>query len=240
MMERSPLPFHAHGHDSVRIVDVSHHNDVPLLNNMYDSRLIDGVIIRASFGANSRDKKTAEWVEWCKQKKLPFGFYHYSYATEVMEVHEEVQNFALVVREYLNNDLFRLGVYMDWEDADGYKLKNGLNVYSSKAFEIINEWLKQLDVIYNFAGLYMSKYLWEEFDDTFNEAYNHDDIYKGKIFKWIAQWGIHKSLVDKESNEIPEKEYFLWQYSNSPCDVNVMDLECFKKIKRKGQYFYED
>lgn len=237
-MERESRPFWYNGNDYVRLVDVSHHNNVGEVENDIDLYDVSGLIIRATYGTDGRDKKFKDFVELARKLHIPYGIYYYSYAIEPMEVNEEIRNFFTTIAEenVWEDELFRLGVYFDYEDADGYK--NDLVLDGERGIQIVNESLKQLWGACNFAGLYCSEWLMNSlFESAFNEANDNSGIFNGKIYTWIAKWGLHASLLDKTLKEIPAYNYTIWQYSDTPLDVNLMPLDIFKKLKREGGRF---
>ena len=130
-------------------------------------------------------------VNECIRLGIPYGVYLYSYATNLAEAKSEA-NHAL---RLLQGKMPKLGVWIDMEDADGYKAKH--NVSSQMCVQICDTFCSIMQQNGYATGVYAS-YNW------FN---NHlKDSRLDKYDKWVAQWG------DKCTYQ---GHYILWQYTSS-------------------------
>ncbi|MCI1959786.1 MAG: hypothetical protein LKJ25_09230 [Clostridia bacterium] len=86
------------------------------------------VIIRRSFGTDTTDNKFEENYKKAKTAGLKVGIYHYSYALTTAQALQE----AKFVYSLIKNKGLDMPVWFDMEDADSYKSKNGIDLYSDK------------------------------------------------------------------------------------------------------------
>ena len=108
-------------HENVKLViDVSAHNKVIDWDSLWNSREIDGVIVRISAGILNLDAQFDNNMKAIKRLNIPYGFYIYSYA----ENYDEGKAYAQFVKsnagKYL--DGATLGIYFDLEE-------NGITSY---------------------------------------------------------------------------------------------------------------
>ncbi len=83
---------------------------------------VDFVMIRATFGRFGIDKKFIKNTNECIKFNIPFGFYFYSYATDIEKVKEEVTFFLQQTKLYHQKASFPYCI--DMEDSDSYKLNH--------------------------------------------------------------------------------------------------------------------
>lgn len=175
-------------------IDVSKHNGK--INWEVASKNIDGAIIRIGFGSNhpDQDDPTAiENLKACVKYNIPYDVYLYSYAMNIDDALDEARHVLRVIEG------FKPGrVWYDMEDADGYKRRNNLNVYTSK--DLITNICKTFcDCIlltgYK-TGIYASYDYWINVLDT--------DRLK-KFDRWVAKWGSVK----------PDIPCNMWQYTDA-------------------------
>ena len=130
-------------------------------------------------------------VNECIRLGIPYGVYLYSYATNLAEAKSEA-NHAL---RLLQGKMPKLGVWIDMEDADGYKAKH--NVSSQMCVQICDTFCSIMQQNGYATGVYAS-YNW------FNNQLKDSRL--DKYDKWVAQWG------DKCTYQ---GHYILWQYTSS-------------------------
>lgn len=177
-------------------IDVSSHNGT--IN--WDKVINDGVefaIIRIGFGGDipkQDDLQAIKNMKECEKRNIPYGVYIYSYAIKESDVDSEVKHTLRVIKGFKPT----LGVFFDMEDADGYKVKHGLNPYQNKE-KLTNFCLKYCELIekngYK-AGVYASL-------DYFRNILDKNKLSKYMI--WLAQWGVKKPAFD----------CLIWQYADN-------------------------
>lgn len=159
---------------------------------------IDFVIIRAGYGTTGKDAKLEANVRGCERVGLPYGFYHYSYARNLDEAKKEVNNFLNLIKNY--NPTYPL--YVDMEDADGYKKK--YNVNYATCINICELECKAIEEAGYYAGIYANL-------DWLNNKINSSKL--DRFDKWVAQWATKCTYA---------KDFGMWQYT-SDGKVNGID-----------------
>jgi GH25 family lysozyme M1 (1,4-beta-N-acetylmuramidase) len=148
-------------------VDISEHNGAD-----FDVSSYDFVIIRASYGEHT-DPQLETNVNKCKAAGVPYGLYHYSYAINDEESTAETNYFLDLAKQYGAP----LGVWLDMEDADNYKQKNGV-LDRGHVLAFTKNFCKLAKEAGYYVGIYSSTW-W--FDNYLNEGLDDYD-------KWVAQW----------------------------------------------------
>lgn len=192
-------------------IDISEHNGDIDLSEYRDQF----VIIRAGWGwsIDQKDKKFDRNVKECIRLGIPFGVYWYSYAVDEESAKEEAEVFLKVIEPYKRN--IAMGVWVDQEDADGWKVKNG--------FEINKECISKLTSIMCSAirkagyhtGIYCS-YSWLRYLDESCAFYD----------RWVAHWGTDDGTKQNDFSDISS----LHQFTTKPLDRDYcsVDLNHFR------------
>lgn len=149
-------------------IDISKHQGDINLAALKDK--VEFVIIRAGY-SNSIDPKFERNYNLCKELGIPVGTYWYSYALNVDAAKKEANTFLNV----LKGKQFEYPVYLDMEDADGWKEKHDYNFDNSKA--ISEAFCSIVESAGYYTGIYASKWWF----DTYLEGLD-------KYNKWIAHW----------------------------------------------------
>lgn len=175
---------------SITIADISHHNDVKFL----DKNEIDGVIIRATYGSQSCDKKVKQHVEMAEKAGLPYGFYHFSYACSMVAARKNAENFLDVISDYNPT----LPCFIDMEkDNENTNLLISFKPENKEAFtEIAKIQLHMLEKAGYYAGLYGNEY------DLMNITSDKD--LRKRYGLWVANW-----TKEPDKEKFPTK--ILWQ-----------------------------
>ena len=151
---------------------------------------VDFVIIRLGFGEDMKvqdDKQFENTVALCQKMNKPWGAYLYSYALKPEDAYSEYAH----CKRVLNGRTPPLGLWLDMEDADGYKRKHG-GVSKADLVEICNRFCGNAG-----AGIYASlSWLRNQLNDSKLDRYP----------KWVAQWNSTCNYT---------KPYKMWQYTNS-------------------------
>ena len=176
-------------------IDVSQHNGNIEWEKVRESG-IDFAIIRCGYGrdrVSQDDSKFERNVKECERLGIPYGVYLYSYAGDAEGATSEAEHAMRLIRNTGANP--SLGVWIDIEDADGYKNRNGISYDTSEI--VANTFCNILRNNGYRAGIYASLY-W------FRDYLNSDSL---SIYeKWVAQWNSRCTY---------EKNYLIWQYSSS-------------------------
>ncbi len=155
-------------------IDVSQHNGV--IRWPETAKVIDFAIIRAGFGKNNIDKTAVHNVIGCRENKIPFGLYWFSYAFNTKMAIDE-SNFLC---DFADKYAPTLPLFFDFEyESDSYAEKNGYKLTNAQRKEIAQAFLNNVEKRGYFASLYT----------------NIDYINKGfrplldRFAIWLAQWG---------------------------------------------------
>ena len=106
---------------SIRGVDISDNNGT--LNWDIIKEQIDFAIVRVGYGSNYEsqdDKQAVRNMQELERIGKPYAVYLYSYALNEEEAHSEAAHILRMIAGFNP----ALGIYLDMEDADGYKVRN--------------------------------------------------------------------------------------------------------------------
>lgn len=172
-------------------IDVSVHNGTIDWAKVKKSG-VEFAIIRSGYGwdrPNQVDKYLKTNVEGCEANDIPYGFYHYSYATTPDEARQEADWFISVIEKYQPT----YPLVFDWEESS---IVNSTN--SSTATAIADAFLSRLEEKGYYGMLYGSS-------SKINQLFNNNTMKKYDI--WVAHWGVNEPSV-----KLP---YGIWQYSST-------------------------
>lgn len=203
----------------MKIIDISHHNG-KINWRKVKADGIGGVMIRASYGWFNYDKCFKQNVKEVQEQGLPWGLYHYTYATNMSEARKELYGFLNALRGLKPT----LPVVIDTEDADGYRRKHGNPSWELLAQMLLAQ-LQGLERNGYYAMWYASK-SWAE-----NLMRIRPELKKYDL--WLAHWGVAK----------PSMPCGLWQYTSSggkygdginTSDLNIAYVDYPTVIKTAG------
>lgn len=177
--------------DVIRGIDVSKWNGDIDWKTVSQSGDAQFVMIRASYGYEDTDPKVEENVKGCEKYNIPYGFYHYMYATTVAEAKKEAAYFLNVIQNYSPE----YPVVLDIEE-EFYKQMD-----KKKVTEIVTAFMEEVEN----AGYYGMIYSYAKF---FDDCLIMDKIEKYDI--WVACWGDSDKLSENYSYH-----YGMWQYSET-------------------------
>ena len=194
-------------------VDVSEHNtDIKV--SKYDF-----VIIRACYGENT-DEKFESFAKACESANIPYGVYCYDYALNDDEAKAE----ANYILDLIKDKNVQLGIWLDMEDADGYKKKNGVLTKErcTNSCKIFCDILKEKGY---YTGVYTST--------SWIGAYVDTDYPL-----WIANWGTNDGNIQSDQSSVG----VIHQYTSNPLDKNVIyhDIESYKSNPKKEDIKKDD
>ncbi len=169
-------------------IDVSYHNGDIDWQAVKDAG-IDFVIVRSSYGLQSKDDRFTEYVAGAKAVGIKIGAYHYSYALSATDAIKEAAN----CREAVDKASIALDlpIFFDMEDADGYKERNG---FAFDPAEITDMCKAFIDNVGLDCGVYASYYWLTKYIDWRSIG----------CAVWNAQWG--------KTDDI---KGYMWQFTDS-------------------------
>ena len=197
-------------------IDISYHQgklDFSILKNE-----VDFIILRAAYGTNT-DSRFEEYYRECKKYDIPVGCYLYSYSLDVETAKEEARYLLKLIKD----KKFEYPIYIDMEDADGYKEQHGMPS-NQELNDMCNNFCNIIESNGYYASVYASQY-W--FDTKLTGIKKYD--------KWIANWGTNDGTVQKDLSKLcgmlqyTSKKYINGKY----LDGNVAYLDYPTIIKNK-------
>lgn len=187
------------------VIDVSSYNGFIQWDNM--KNYIEGTIIRIGYGNDIQlqdDDAAIRNMDECERLGIPYGVYLYSYALDYYDAASETAH-AL---RLLKGRSPELGVWFDMEDADGYKARNGLDVYSEG--ELLSDFCEMFVNAMRVSGYKTGVYA------NYNYFTNVLDLDRLKSIPemniWLAHWGIDSpslgcTMWQFGAVEIEDEEY---------------------------------
>lgn len=204
-------------------LDLSKHNGIVDFNAIKKAGN-SFVILRAGYGTSTKDKKFEEYYKQSKEAGLKVGAYWYSYALNKEQAKQEAKKFLEVVK----GKKFEYPLFLDMEDADGYKKKNGMPS-NSTLVDICNTFCAIVEANNYYVGIYAS-------ESWFKNKIK--GVADGRYDIWLANWGNNNAIL--EEKELKEK-YRLHQFSSNyflngkRFDRNICySFDYEKVIKEKG------
>lgn len=153
------------------------------------------VLLRAGYGSDCKDQDDAEFGRFAAEADalgVPWGAYLYSYALSA----EDAKSEAAHMLRLLGGRKPALGVWLDMEDGDGYKAKNGMPSNETLA-DICLTFCSAMEN----AGLYTGVYA--------NLSWLETKLKSEKLSrfdKWVAQWNDTCDYTGA---------YSIWQYTDA-------------------------
>lgn len=148
---------------------------------------IDFAMVRTSYGNFKEDKKYKEYVKGLESVGIPYGFYHFSYATTVTEAIKEADGFINIIKNY--KPLYP--VAFDVESSSVTQ-----DVRADELVDIVDAFCNRVEK----AGYYVTIYA--------NLSYFNGKLKSTKLDKydkWLAQWS---------SKPTYKGNFGMWQYSS--------------------------
>ena len=175
---------------------------------------IDFAIIRCGYGKNDPsqdDKQFARNIAECERLNIPYGIYLYSYALDVEGAKAEAAHALRLIKGH-NPEL---GIWIDMEDADGYKKRNGMP--SNRT--LVDICITFCDIMKSNGyktGVYANlNWLMNQLNDSRLDTYN----------KWVAQWNATCTYT---------KKFVMWQYTSKGTVEGIkgpVDMDKYYKYK---------
>ena len=185
-------------------IDISEHNGNIDLSKYKDQF----VIIRAGWGLGHLDKKYRRNVKECERLGIPFGVYWYSYALDDRTAEKEAVSFIDIIK----GDNVQLGAWLDMEDADGWKKRNGWAPTKRGVSDIVVRFCGKVEEAGFYTGVYLS-YSWLQYLD--NNTIPFD--------RWVAHWGTNDGGLHGDY----KKYGSIHQYTSIPLDKDYFYKESY-------------
>lgn len=185
-------------------IDISEHNGNIDLTKYKDQF----VIIRAGWGLGHLDKKYRRNVRECERLGIKFGVYWYSYALDDRTAEKEAISFIDIIK----GDNVQLGAWLDMEDADGWKNRNGWAPTKRGVSDIVVRFCSKVEEAGFYTGVYLS-YSWLQYLD--NNTIPFD--------RWIAHWGTNDGGMHGDY----KKYGSIHQYTSIPLDKDYFYKESY-------------
>ena len=173
-----------------RGIDISSHQGIIDFSKVKSQ--VDFVMIRSGYGFYHEDLMFKNNADACQKYGIPYGFYHYSYATNVEDAKKEVEGMLQSIKNYQPS----YPIVIDMEDSDGYKKEHG-NPSNEMYVEICSLFCKELEKAGYYAMIYANlDWLQNRIHSTKLDGFD----------KWLAQWS---------SAPTYQQPFGIWQYSSS-------------------------
>ena len=185
-------------------IDISEHNGNIDLSKYKDQF----VIIRAGWGLGHLDKKYRRNVKECERLGIKFGVYWYSYALDDRTAEKEAVSFIDIIK----GDNVQLGAWLDMEDADGWKKRNGWVPTKRGVSDIVVRFCSKVEEAGFYTGVYLS-YSWLQYLD--NNTIPFD--------RWIAHWGTNDGGMHGDYKRYGS----IHQYTSIPLDKDYFYKESY-------------
>ncbi len=211
-----------------RGIEISRHQGN--LDFDYIAANFDYVIIRCAYGndlseddseCSQCDSMAQTYIDECEKRGIPYGLYIYQYAGN----NDESLSEAAHIREWYNKCNPTMGLYLDIEDADGYKTKHG--IYYHYTQELAITWLDALSDI-TAKGIYAS-HSW------LNDYMNVDELIEHGALIWEAHWDDNGEICeDKFAMSQETSDYYL--NDGTRVDYDIMRDELFDRLIQANEY----
>ena len=166
-------------------IDISHHQGDIDFNSLKGN--IDFAMVRTSYGSFYEDKKYKQNIKGLERINVPYGFYHFSYATSVESAKKEAEGFINIIKKY--NPTYPIVIDIEWSNRTE-------NVKSDTLISITDTICSMIEKAGYYAMIYANL-------DYFNNKLNDSRL--DKYDKWLAEW---------KSNPTYKKSFGIWQYSS--------------------------
>lgn len=186
-----------------------------------------GVIIRVGYGVNVvKDSYLDIHYQGAVKAGLAVGFYYYSYALKKGQGTTEAKNCYKLIKNLSHT----LPVYIDMEDADGYKAKNGMPS-ASVLQSICKEFVAYMESKGIPTGVYASK-------SWFDSSRYLKGLNLPKEQMWIARYGVNDGKKHYDYSARCDLYQFTSEYKlgEKRFDRNIMtrDLRTDAKAATSG------
>lgn len=179
-------------------IDISHHQGDINFDKLKGN--IDFAMVRTSYGSFYEDKKYKRNIKELERVGIPYGLYHFSYATNIESAKKEALGFINIIKKY--NPTYP--VVIDIESSSRTS-----NVRKDTLVDITSTICSMIEGAGYYVMIYANKdYLTGKLNSSKLDRYD----------KWLAEWS---------SKPTYNKNFGMWQYSSKgsmPGIVGRVDL----------------
>lgn len=213
-------------------IDISRHQGE--LDFDYIAANFDYVIIRCAYGndlseddseCGQCDSMAQTYIDECEKRGIQYGLYIYQYAGN----NDESLSEAAHIREWFNKCNPVMGLWLDIEDADGYKAEHDIDYHDTQEFALT--WLDALSDV-TAKGIYAS-HSW------LNDYMNVDELIEHGALIWEAHWNDDGEICeDKFAMSQESSDYYL--ADGTRVDYDIMRDEVYDMLTRANEYDHRD
>ena len=149
-------------------IDISHHQGDIDFEKLKGN--IDFAMVRTSYGSFYEDRKYKQNIKGLEKINVPYGLYHFSYATDVETAKKEASSFINLIKNY--NPTYPVVIDIEYSDRTADVRKDTL-------VDIANVFCKMVEEAGYYAIIYANL-------DYFNNKLNSNVL--DRYDKWLAQW----------------------------------------------------
>ncbi|MCQ5130874.1 glycoside hydrolase family 25 protein [Butyricicoccus faecihominis] len=179
-------------------------------------------VIRSSYGLYSVDERFAYNYEQAGEAGLLRGVYHYSYALNDADARAEANH----VLSVLGTRRPTMPIWLDMEDADGYKARHGFVFSRQNITGLCAAFLEVIRDNGRPCGVYANEDWLTHYIDV--EQLPPCDV-------WLAQWSAKPTYTGR---------YEMWQYASTgrvPGIPTNVDLDlCYKNYRKEPEMTQEE
>lgn len=172
-----------YGEDVKMVIDISEHNQLIDFEQVKKAG-VDGIIIRAGWGAGGVDNYFEYNLSECNRLGIPYGLYLYSYAYDANFAYREAKDLIALLSQYDLSNL-KFPIYYDLEQFDSWN-DNGIVRNPPKSVATYNEIVKTFVEAFETAGYHQKVHVYSYcalLNSYMNSAYIHS------LTSWVAEYG---------------------------------------------------
>lgn len=198
-------------------IDISHHQGNIDFDKLKGN--IDFAMVRTSYGAFYEDRKYKQNIAGLERIGVPYGLYHFSYATSIEGAKKEAEGFLNLIKNY--KPTYPVVIDVEYSDRTA-------NVRGDTLVDIASTFCKMVEDKGYYVMIYANL-------DYLNNKLNSSEL--NKYDKWLAQWS---------SKPTYNKPFGIWQYSskgsmpgisgNVDLNISYKDYPAIIKEKRLNNY----
>lgn len=202
-----------YGNDVKKVIDLSEHNGTVDFEKILEAG-VDGVILRAGWGAGGIDKKFDQNIKECNRLGIPYGIYLYSYAYDANFAYREAISLIELLNQYDLSYLY-FPIYYDLEDFTAW-FDGELYRYPPQSVNTYNEIVKTFVEAFETAGYHQLVHVYSyrsKLYSSLNSAYIHS------LTSWVAEY--NPSLAFSNTYYHGDSG---WQYTSSATMEGISTL----------------
>lgn len=202
-------------------IDVSKHNGKLDWQSLKEQG-VAFALIRCGVGDNipcQHDERFNENVQGCIDNDIPWGVYLYSYATNMDEVMNEVDHLITMLSGLPTPPM---GIWIDEEDSDDYRVKHGLKFVNLQDF--VEIFCNQ--ITFTFPNATVGLYASHSWLDSYFDVNALKDL--GYLI-WEAHWSVGE-LCKEEASILQTTSDGAFEDHDCRFDINVLTDNTFNHV----------